>query len=331
MKHSNMRNLISVVLLVPGLSTAAPPGEEYFGEFLDALRGIFNTKAQPRPTFKLESEYRFMDPNGLLWKVPSGVEVDGASIPQQFWSLIGGPFEGPYINASVIHDYYCDTEERTAHDTHRNFYYGMRAAGVPEWKAITMYWVVITFGPSWRLEKRVTLENHCQTLANGDSQCFFTPVIKEAMVRVPPADLSNPVVLAVALAKTSAIARNLVTSDGEILDVKNDTVIAATLDNIDKNAQDYRSTFVQNDFFSSPKALGILSTAPTKGLAAIEPWEGNRIPKLAETAPLTSTTLAHKADNKPFKLDSSSEGLIEKRIDLESLEAEVRFKKGGVM
>lgn len=61
---------------------------------------------------------------------------------------------GRYIHASIIHDKYCDTRERTAHDTHRNFYYGMRASGVSPSKAKLMYWAVRTFGPSWTIEVR---------------------------------------------------------------------------------------------------------------------------------------------------------------------------------
>jgi uncharacterized protein DUF1353 len=130
--------LMSAVLAFALLSAAAS-AEEYFGEFLDKLKGTFIADAKPRPLFKIEAEFRFKDPNGLLWSTPAGTEVDGASIPQSFWSLIGGPFEGAYLDASVIHDYYCETKQRTAHDTHRAFYYGMRTSQVPEWKASLMY------------------------------------------------------------------------------------------------------------------------------------------------------------------------------------------------
>src|SRR5688572_27564412 len=160
-----MSSLLRVYLFVASavmLSPAAVAQEtEYFGQFLDQLRGTFDIDAKPRPTFKIENDFRFKDPNGVEWRAPKGTTVDGASIPQGFWSLIGGPFEGTYINASVIHDHYCNTRERTAHDTHRNFFYGMRAAGVPEWKATLMHWVVATFGPSWTLTKRVVMEQSC--------------------------------------------------------------------------------------------------------------------------------------------------------------------------
>jgi Protein of unknown function (DUF1353) len=45
--------------------------------------------------------------------VPAGAIVGGASIPQVFWSIIGGPFEDKYREASVIHDYYCEQKSDT--------------------------------------------------------------------------------------------------------------------------------------------------------------------------------------------------------------------------
>jgi uncharacterized protein DUF1353 len=51
----------------------------------------------------LVESFAYIDSSGRTWRVPSGVQVDGASIPQVFWSIIGGPFEGRYRNASIIH------------------------------------------------------------------------------------------------------------------------------------------------------------------------------------------------------------------------------------
>ena len=75
--------------------------------------------------------------------------VDGASIPEAFWSFIGGPFEGKYRNASVVHDFYCDTRTETWEDVHMVFYNGMRAAGVDPITAKIMYSAVYNFGPRW--------------------------------------------------------------------------------------------------------------------------------------------------------------------------------------
>src|SRR5690242_3570669 len=53
---------------------------------------------------RLIEPFEYIGPDGRRWPVPAGTVVDGASIPQAFWSIIGGPFEGAYRPASVIHD-----------------------------------------------------------------------------------------------------------------------------------------------------------------------------------------------------------------------------------
>ena len=49
-------------------------------------------------------ELTFTDADGRVWKVPAGFVTDGASIPDEFWSLIGSPFTGKYRVAAVFHD-----------------------------------------------------------------------------------------------------------------------------------------------------------------------------------------------------------------------------------
>lgn len=91
----------------------------------------------------------YIDPQGKAWTAPRGHVVDGASIPRFFWRLIGGPLEGPYRNASVIHDYYCDLKTRPWQDVHRMFYLACRAGGCGGLRASLMYWAVYVFGPRW--------------------------------------------------------------------------------------------------------------------------------------------------------------------------------------
>jgi hypothetical protein len=93
--------------------------------------------------------FQFIDAHARKWSVPRGTSVDGASIPQVFWSLIGGPFEGKYRNASVIHDYYCQIRNRRWQDVHAAFYEAMLASGVEQGKALVMYKAVENFGPRW--------------------------------------------------------------------------------------------------------------------------------------------------------------------------------------
>jgi hypothetical protein len=107
---------------------------------------------EPLPDGRL---MRVVEPFGFLgadqdqWPVPIDAKVDGASIPQPLWSLIGGPFEGKYRNASVIHDYYCDVRSKPWRAVHRVFYNAMRVSDVSERRAKLMYAAVYFAGPRW--------------------------------------------------------------------------------------------------------------------------------------------------------------------------------------
>ena len=326
-----MQRLVKLCLAIVFFAAVSPCAfaQEYFGDFLDKLKGVFVVEAKPRPLFKLETDFRYKDPNGLLWSTPAGAEVDGASIPQLFWSFIGGPFEGQYINASVIHDHYCRVKERTAHDTHRNFYYGMRASQVPEWKAQLMHWVVSTFGPSWKLERRIVMLQNCVSLPGQPPTCSSVPTSEVVLVTSPPVDLSDPVVLAAAINKTNAVARTLLTSNGKILDVTSAGPVTATFEAVQISAQAYRQVFASKEFSSSPARLGLLSQPTGGSLADVQPWSSNRIPRLTETIVLTPQTIPRIENNAPFKLDPRSKDLIRDRIDLKTIETTVRIQNRG--
>ncbi|MFM8703989.1 MAG: DUF1353 domain-containing protein [Planctomycetia bacterium] len=51
----------------------------------------------------LVAPFAYLDPAAVRWAAPAGSVVNGASIPRAFWSVIGGPFEGRFRNASVVH------------------------------------------------------------------------------------------------------------------------------------------------------------------------------------------------------------------------------------
>jgi hypothetical protein len=93
--------------------------------------------------------FEYIDPNGTKWPVPPGTTLDGASIPRFFWSLIGGPFEGRYRNASVIHDFYCQVQTRPFPIVHRVFYDAMVTSGLTDRTSWLMYKAVDQFGPRW--------------------------------------------------------------------------------------------------------------------------------------------------------------------------------------
>ncbi|GFO81451.1 DUF1353 domain-containing protein [Methyloceanibacter sp.] len=101
---------------------------------------------------RLVEPFAYVDPFTMRWDVPSGWEVDGASIPKPLWSLVGSPFVGTYRNASVIHDYYCDTKARPWGAVHRVFYDAMLTSSVHPIRARLMYAAVCWGGPRWSIE-----------------------------------------------------------------------------------------------------------------------------------------------------------------------------------
>ena len=98
---------------------------------------------------RLTRDFTYVDPRGKRWTAPRGAVIDGASIPQFLWSFIGSPFTGSYRDASVVHDYYCDTMREDWRAVHRMFYHAMRARGVSERRAKWMFAAVYGFGPRW--------------------------------------------------------------------------------------------------------------------------------------------------------------------------------------
>ena len=99
----------------------------------------------------LISELRYTDPNGVVWIAPAGSVVDGASIPRSLWSIMGGPFEGKYRNASILHDVAYDEHNRPWQDCDRMFYSAMRCSGVNSVEAKTMYYALHKFGRHWKV------------------------------------------------------------------------------------------------------------------------------------------------------------------------------------
>jgi hypothetical protein len=97
----------------------------------------------------LMNELRYTDPKGVVWIAPAGSTIDGASIPRALWSFMGGPFEGRYRNASVLHDVAYDRHDRPWQDCDRMFYNAMRCSGVGPVEAKTMYYALYRFGRHW--------------------------------------------------------------------------------------------------------------------------------------------------------------------------------------
>lgn len=296
-----MKNSMRVASVLWMLLGAGPAAAQEFGEFSPGPEGRF-VPGEERPLFELTREFWFRDPNDLQWTVPSGIKVNGASIPQPFWSVIGGPFDGEYINASVVHDHFYRSRERGSDETHRTFYYGMRANGVAAWKAKLMYWAVATFAESWTAEKRIVQRTLCRA-ENGGIACTSTPSEETVTVTQAGVDLGNPVELAIALGKFAAVARTLKTTDGETLDITAFGNVEASLESIEENSARLRSVLATRDYERDPAALGVLSEWTAAPLDQIQTWEGGELPLFSEAPTFDDLTAdAPAAGSEVFRL-----------------------------
>jgi hypothetical protein len=135
-----------------GRQAAATPAP--WGRFVGVVVARWHDDGR---SMTLVEPFAYVDPRAERWDAPAGAVVNGASIPRAFWSLIGGPFEGKFRDASVVHDVACEERGRAWHDVHRMFYEACRCGGVAAATAKTMYYAVHHFGPRWRIEERRTM------------------------------------------------------------------------------------------------------------------------------------------------------------------------------
>ncbi len=122
--------------------------------FKGNIRAELLAPSRPADTFrdiKLLEPFGFVDSKGVHWDVSQGYISNGASIPPTLWPVVGGPLDGPYRDAAVIHDYYCEKRNRSSDDTHLMFYEAAVARGTSENIASTMYMGIIFGGPRWDL------------------------------------------------------------------------------------------------------------------------------------------------------------------------------------
>lgn len=132
--------------------------------------------------------FGYVDGRGEKWEVPKGSQVDGASIPQGAWTFIGGPFEGKYRNASVVHDVYCENRSRNWELTHKVFYEAMLASGVDKKQAQLMFYAVYRYGPRWENEQVLAPLNHSaypeQEQTVYEAQAVDTEDLKNAAAEI---------------------------------------------------------------------------------------------------------------------------------------------------
>ncbi|MFL6543368.1 MAG: DUF1353 domain-containing protein [Chthoniobacterales bacterium] len=127
--------------------TALAKQQHQWGYYIGVVDTRWNSDGR---TMTLLNELRYVDPKGETWIAPAGSVVDGASIPRPLWPFMGGPFEGRYRNASVLHDVSYDKKNRPPEECDRMFYNAMRCSGVSASEAKTMYWALLHFGHHWK-------------------------------------------------------------------------------------------------------------------------------------------------------------------------------------
>jgi hypothetical protein len=120
--------------------------------FTGEVQAVFLTPSTPSDDYrdmKLLVKFGYLDPYGVYWEVPAGYVTNGASVPWYLWPALGGPYDGPYRDAAVLHDYYCDKQTHTWEKTHEMFFNASLRRGVSETKAKTMYLGLQMFGWRW--------------------------------------------------------------------------------------------------------------------------------------------------------------------------------------
>jgi hypothetical protein len=151
--------------------------------------------------FILEKEFDYSDLRGRLWKAPPGSIIDGASIPKPFWTVIGGPYEGLYREASIVHDVACCAQTERWQDAHHMFYEAMRCSGVGFIKAKIMFYAVWAGGPRWntlrpqapgactgqlhvdaKIEKEIIEALKSRPLSQLESEAIARPFITQAQM-----------------------------------------------------------------------------------------------------------------------------------------------------
>lgn len=154
-----VQRALALLLLVCAGSASAQPHGRFEGELI--LKVLPDGR-----TMELVKPFDYLDSHGVKWPVPAGTRVDGASIPTAFWSLLGAPFTGKFREASVVHDYYCQTKSRHWKAVHKVFFDGMTARGVDGIQSKLMYLAVYRFGPRWNFDADACFCKGCPVCAN---------------------------------------------------------------------------------------------------------------------------------------------------------------------
>jgi len=162
--------------------------------------------------------FSFFDSLGREWRVPAGTHTDGASIPRVLWTVFGGPFEGKWRRAAIVHDYYCDTHLMPRDQVNSMFYEALLVDGVNVLTAKTMYAAVSIGAPPWDMQAvlnaRLIYSAQTQALAQALGKAQLSE--KQFSLRCAPDDTWS------SISSCSSQAVSTVKVFGEIQSVGND-------------------------------------------------------------------------------------------------------------
>jgi hypothetical protein len=88
---------------------------------------------------QLLEDFSFTGPDNRIWPAPKNSVINGASIPQPLWSLVGSPYTDDYRRASVVHDVACGTPGVSRKEADVMFYHACRAGGCGPLQARILY------------------------------------------------------------------------------------------------------------------------------------------------------------------------------------------------
>jgi len=153
------------------------------------FEGSVTTTLVGRRDMKLEEDFCFVDSTGRKWVAKRGSVINGASIPPVLWSVIGGPYEGEYRMAAVVHDVACDERKASCGDTHFMFYQACLAGGCEQSLALTMYWGILLRGPRWSSDGHVMVMK--PSLEEPYSNYFSSETVRQMQIYIEEHELDS--------------------------------------------------------------------------------------------------------------------------------------------
>jgi hypothetical protein len=131
-------------------------------------------------------DFVYVDPHKKPWVASKDLIVDGATIPRVFWSVTGGPLEGQFRNASIVHDEACDRMTEPWEDVHLMFFNACRCGGLSETKGKILYAAVYHFGPRWTM--RTVVETRMVTDPDGTLRAITVEKSAADLIQVAAPD-----------------------------------------------------------------------------------------------------------------------------------------------